>query len=155
MRDVTPLRDWQETISPPNEQSAAPVKLHRKARMIPAAKPVLAVPILPAAGFDAESERRLSAGKLAVAARLDLHGMTEAAAHKAVLAFLTRALAARHGLVLIITGKGLMGTGTLKRSLVPWLETAPALLRSRIRAVRPAAPHDGGDGAFYVLLKRK
>jgi DNA-nicking Smr family endonuclease len=58
-------------------------------------------------------------------------------------------------LVLIITGKGSMGTGVLKRSLRPWLEAAPPALRGRIHAIRPAEPRHGGNGAFYILLKRK
>jgi DNA-nicking Smr family endonuclease len=156
MRGVTPLHDWQEEdppepLIPP--QVVKPDSIFRP-KALPRPEADAAATPLPDR-FDAESERRLRSCQLVIESRLDLHGMTEAGAHQAALAFLGRASAARQALVLIITGKGSMGTGVLKRSLRPWLEGAPPALRGRIRAIRPAEPRHGGNGAFYILLKRK
>jgi DNA-nicking Smr family endonuclease len=65
-------------------------------------------------------------------------------------------LAADGGRVaLVITGKGTMkgGGGILRGELPRWLSEG-ALARS-VLAWRPAARRHGGEGAFYVLLRRK
>jgi DNA-nicking Smr family endonuclease len=54
--------------------------------------------------------------------------------------------------LLIITGKGSDGNGILKQQLPRWLETD--ILKSKILAMTPARPEDGGHGALYVLLRR-
>ena len=91
-------------------------------------------------------------------ASLDLHGMTLAAAERAV-ATLSRATSPARDLrvVLIVTGKGLrleggrMLGGRIRAEFVGWLNRADN--RHRVRAVRPAHPRHGGGGAFYVLLR--
>ncbi|MGQ0580607.1 MAG: Smr/MutS family protein [Reyranella sp.] len=109
--------------------------------------------------FDRDVARALSRGKLAPEATLDLHGMTLAAAERAVGDFLERVGARDFRVVLIVTGKGLreeggrlMG-GRIRSEFVGWLNRADN--RARVRSVRPAHPHHGGSGAFYVLLRRR
>lgn len=101
-------------------------------------------------------ERRLRRGSVAIGGRLDLHGMTRAEAHRAVGRFLP-ALAARGArIALVITGKGgrgASGEGVLRAELPRWL--GDGALAEAVLAWRPAAPQHGGDGAFYVLLRRK
>jgi DNA-nicking Smr family endonuclease len=100
-------------------------------------------------------ERRLRRGSVAIGGRLDLHGMTRAEAHRAVGRFLS-ALAARGARVaLVITGKGgrgASGEGVLRAEFPRWL--GDGALAEAVLAWRPAAPQHGGDGAFYVLLRR-
>ena len=109
--------------------------------------------------FDRDISRALSRGKLVPQASLDLHGMTLAAAERAVAAFLEHASARDLRVVLIVTGKGLrlesgrMLGGRIRAEFVGWLNRADN--RHRVRAVRMAHPRHGGGGAFYVLLRRR
>jgi DNA-nicking Smr family endonuclease len=57
--------------------------------------------------FDRDVDRALSRGRRAPQAKLDLHGMTLAAAEKAVAQFLAESSEQGRRLVLIVTGKGL------------------------------------------------
>lgn len=113
---------------------------------------------------DPAAERRLRRGRLAVERRLDLHGLTQAAAHVRLMGFLEQA--ARDGLscVLIITGKGARGAeddpyrsraprGVIRMRFMDWIEEEP--LRSLVARAAPAAPKDGGAGAFYLFLKKR
>lgn len=109
--------------------------------------------------FDRDTSRALSRGKLVPQASLDLHGMTLAAAERAVAAFLEHAAARDLRVVLIVTGKGMrleggrMLGGRIRAEFVGWLNRADN--RHRVRAVRAAHPRHGGGGAFYVLLRRR
>lgn len=86
---------------------------------------------------------------------LDLHGMTQAAAHQALLRFVALADRQEKRTLLVITGKGsrLAGGGVLRRMLPMWLEEPP--LRAKVLACTPARSEDGGDGAFYIRLRKK
>lgn len=108
------------------------------------------------AGIDANTEKRFRAGKMPIDARLDLHGMTKDAAHRATASLVTRAYHTEKRCLLIITGKGgsyAQDRGILRRALPLWLD-APEL-RPMILTLAPAKPEHGGDGAVYVLLRRK
>jgi DNA-nicking Smr family endonuclease len=110
--------------------------------------------------------RRIASGAIEIEARLDLHGATQSVAHARLVAFLQGS--AQRGLktVLVITGKGasrerassaLAGRereeiGVLRRSVPRWLAEAP--LRALVISYQTAAPRHGGDGAFYILLRR-
>jgi DNA-nicking Smr family endonuclease len=109
--------------------------------------------------FDRDTSRALARGRLVPQASLDLHGMTLAAAERAVAAFLEHATARDLRVVLVVTGKGLrleggrMLGGRIRAEFVGWLNRADN--RHRVRAVRAAHPRHGGGGAFYVLLRRR
>lgn len=109
-------------------------------------------------GLDRRQALRLRRGQLSIEARLDLHGMTQAQAHRALASFLARSHAAGKRVVLIVTGKGARQgadgspTGVLRRTVPRWL-TEPAL-RQLVLATAAALPRDGGDGALYLLLRR-
>lgn len=122
-------------------------------RSVAKALPPLAPDAAP--GLDRRSAERLRRGALAIEARLDLHGMTQEEAHRALDAFLARAAQAGKRSVLVITGKGGRGSGAgVLRAAVPrWLNEAPN--RARILAFAPAQPQHGGTGALYLLLKRR
>jgi DNA-nicking Smr family endonuclease len=102
-----------------------------------------------APGHDRRSAERLRRGARRIEARLDLHGMTQAEAHRALDVFLARAEAAEHRCVLVITGKG----GVLRAGVPRWINEQPN--RSRVLAFAPAQPKDGGGGALYLLLRRR
>ncbi len=113
-----------------------------------------------AAGLDRRNLERLRRGKLPIEATIDLHGDTQAAAHRRLSAFLARAQAAGKRCVLVITGKGRLGRsesgqepGVIRANLPRWLNEAPN--RERVLAFAQSQPNHGGAGAFYVLLKRR
>ena len=101
-------------------------------------------------------------GKIAPEARTDLHGMTLAEAHPALIGFILNAHARGHRLVLVITGKGKMTPapgpvaarkGVLKRQVPIWLSLAP--LNGLVQQVTDAHARHGGGGALYVYLRRR
>lgn len=109
--------------------------------------------------FDRDVSRALSRRKLVPEATIDLHGMTLAAAERAVTAFLARVSAQDMRVVLVVTGKGLRDEGgrtiegRIRGEFVGWLNRGDN--RERVRAVRAAHAHHGGTGAFYLLLRRR
>ncbi len=106
--------------------------------------------------------RSVARGKQDIDARLDLHGLTQAQAHSALLRFLRDAGAREARLVLVITGKGsknlgARGDGTgergvLKRQVPHWL--ALPEFRSLVIGFEDAGVRHGGEGALYVRLRR-
>ncbi len=110
-----------------------------------------------APGLDKRNHRRLLKGQREIEARLDLHGKTLQEARRALTAFIQRCHADGKRGVLVITGKGLRPPsgeiGVIRKSVPGWLNEAP--LRPLVLAFSYATPKDGGEGALYVLIKRK
>ena len=111
--------------------------------------------------MDAKSFGRLKKGKLSPEGRIDLHGMTMAEAHPALVSFILSSQANDKRLVLVITGKGKdrdepgpipTRHGVLRHQVPQWLTIAP--LRQAILQVTPAHLKHGGHGAYYVYLRR-
>jgi len=106
-----------------------------------------------APGLDRRSETKMRRGQVDIEARIDLHGMTQDEAHRALSGFLRDGFSAGRRTVLAITGKGAAGEGVLRNAVPKWLnETAN---REMIRGFSHAAPRHGGAGALYILLKRQ
>lgn len=110
--------------------------------------------------MDARAFKRMSRGRLVPEARIDLHGMTVAAAHAALVAFVLRSASEGRRLVLVITGKGRDDAGfaperrgILRRQVPHWLETPP--IAHAVLEVRSAHQRHGGSGAYYVYLRRR
>jgi DNA-nicking Smr family endonuclease len=148
MRDVAPLEADDAPPLPPAEAPLkSPSRRARAAPVAPAALRDLAANVAP--GLDRRSAERLRRGGRAIEARLDLHGMTQDEAHRALTAFVARAHAADQRCLLLITGK----SGVLRDAAPRWLNETPN--RSRLLAFSPAQPRDGGAGALYLLLRRR
>jgi len=112
--------------------------------------------------MDNKSFGRMTRGKIKPEARIDLHGMTIAEAHPELTSFILRAEAAGKRLVLVITGKGKrrdeggpmpVRQGVLRHQVPQWLALPP--LSSVVLQVTPANIRHGGDGAYYVYLRRR
>jgi DNA-nicking Smr family endonuclease len=86
-------------------------------------------------------------------ARLDLHGLDQERARSILVAFLLRAQDEGSRAVLVITGKGFLGDGILRRRTPEWL--ASPGLRTVVAGVSEAHRRHGGEGALYVALKKK
>ncbi|MFA7277016.1 MAG: Smr/MutS family protein [Pseudobdellovibrionaceae bacterium] len=82
-------------------------------------------------------------------ARIDLHGLTQLAAHKRLVDFILSAHQNGNRSLLVITGKG---RGIIRGAIGHWLE-AP-LLAGKILDFVQAQPKDGGEGALYILLRK-
>jgi len=103
----------------------------------------------PAQAIGGHADAHLRRGRLEPEARIDLHGLTQDSAYRALLRFLSRAQADGQKLVLVITGKG----GVLRAQLPLWLGQAD--VRALVAGVNEAHVKHGGAGAFYVALKRQ
>ena len=168
-KDVKPLRRRRSKIVPPVTAPAPlpappPGKPKRPAALAktsprPAPPPPLAPPRPLAAGesagLDRRSAERLRKGQVPIEAVLDLHGMTQERAHRALERFLTSAALSGTRCVLVVTGKGRSKEegGVLKREVPRWLNEPG--LRGLVLAIATARPNHGGGGALYVLLKRR
>lgn len=119
----------------------------------------------PLADFDRRQVRRIAAGRIAIEARLDLHGMRASEAHAALRAFVLGCYARGKRNLLVITGKGgeadradlpftlsdRSERGVLKRSVPSWL--AEPELRAVVVSYTQAHARHGGEGALYVQLR--
>jgi DNA-nicking Smr family endonuclease len=100
---------------------------------------------------------QLSRGRKEIEARLDLHGMTQARAHRALSSFLQRAHRDGFTFVLVITGKGRTTgpeseRGILRRQVPQWLSLPE--FRSLVVGFEEAHIGHGGEGALYVRIRR-
>jgi DNA-nicking Smr family endonuclease len=161
-KQVKPLRKRHRVAKPP----AAPPERETKAAPQPvaSAKPTAPAPLVapprPAPPLLAPIGRRershLSRGRKEIDARLDLHGMTQTRAHRALFGFLQRAHHDGLTFVLVITGKGKMGAGSergvLRRQVPEWLSLPE--FRTLVVGFEEAGIGHGGEGALYVRVRR-
>lgn len=122
----------------------------RKAAMAPVAPP-------PLAPIGRRERSQLSRGRKDIDARLDLHGMTQTRAHRALLNFLHHAHANGMTFVLVITGKGRTTgpeseRGILRRHVPQWLGLPE--FRHLVVGFEEAHIGHGGEGALYVRVRR-
>lgn len=112
--------------------------------------------------MDAKTHGKMTRGKLAPEARIDLHGMTLAEAHPELIRFILNAHAQGMRLVLVITGKGKrredigpipQRMGALRHQVPHWLHLPP--LGAVVLQFSEAHLRHGGSGAYYVYLRRR
>ena len=95
---------------------------------------------------------------------IDLHGYTLDEANKTIEDFINKAFSENINKLIIVTGKGLHSEnekdpyvskdlGILKYS-VPEFITNNASLMKMINEIADARTEDGGEGAFYIFLKK-
>lgn len=111
-------------------------------------------PVAPLADIDHRTRTKLRRGRLDVDAKLDLHGMRQAEAQRALQTFLHRAQAGGAKIAIVVTGKGMSREegGVLRRMVPMWLQ-APHM-RDVVVGFGEAAHHHGGEGALYVRIRR-
>lgn len=160
-KQVKPLRKHRATKVHTTKRTEA-------SSAVPAAKPALsprplaqapaprpskpAIP--PLAPLGKRERTKLSRGRSEIEARLDLHGMTQTRAHRALSGFLHRAHHDGLTFVLVITGKGRSGgeSGVLRRQVPEWLSLPE--FRAFVVGFEEAAISHGGEGALYVRIRR-
>lgn len=141
--DLAPFHIGSRALHPPVTFDLRPPLSHAPVRM------------------DAKTHTRMTRGKLAPEARIDLHGMTVAEAHPRLTRFILDAQADGLRLVLVITGKGRSGddfspipqrSGVLRQQVPHWLTLPP--VGAHVLQVAEAHLRHGGAGAYYVYLRR-
>jgi DNA-nicking Smr family endonuclease len=112
--------------------------------------------------MDAKSFSKMKRGKLGPEGTIDLHGMTVAQAHGALINFVVGGHNRGLRLLLVITGKGKKSDddgpiprqiGVLRHQVPQWLRMAP--LAPLVLQVTEAHLKHGGGGAYYVYLRRR
>ena len=161
VRQAKPLRNKpriadSHTSLKAEAQTAAKAMAHPKSA-IPVAAPPPKKPVVPPLAPIGRRERsQLSKGKKEIEARLDLHGMTQARAHRALSGFLHRSHGDGLTFVLVITGKGKIGAeserGVLRRQVPQWLSQPE--FRTLVVGFEEAHIGHGGAGALYVRIRR-
>mgnify|MGYP001554634207 CR=1 FL=1 len=112
-------------------------------------------------GLDSTWDRKLARGTLAPDFTLDLHGHTLTSAHARLDDGLMQARALGARVVLLITGKPRPAEaadrgerrGAIRAKVLDWLAAGPHA--ASIAAVRPAHRRHGGEGALYLVLRRR
>jgi DNA-nicking Smr family endonuclease len=137
----------------PTLAGTAPSRTPSPVKIAPPPKPH-APPLAPIGRRD---RAKLSRGKQEIDARIDLHGMTQTRAHRALFGFLQRAHHEGFTFVLVITGKGKVGgaeseRGVLRRQVPHWLSLPE--FRSMVVGFEEAHIGHGGEGALYVRVRR-
>ncbi len=112
--------------------------------------------------MDKRSFSKMKRGKMKPEGRIDLHGMTLDRAHPALIRFILSAQASGKRLVLVITGKGKRSEedgpiprprGVLRHQVPAWLTSPP--MAQAVLQISPAHISHGGEGAYYVYLRRQ
>lgn len=156
-RQIKPLkkhRPLKTATVPPSEapvaKRAGPPKPAPAASVPRAPKPAMP----PLAPLGRRERAKLSRGRQEIEARLDLHGMTQTRAHRALSGFLQRAHHDGLTFVLVITGKGTAGgeRGVLRRQVPQWLSLPE--FRTFVIGFEEAHIGHGGEGALYVRIRR-
>ncbi|HVZ54474.1 MAG TPA: Smr/MutS family protein [Pseudolabrys sp.] len=160
-QSIAPLRG---SSPPPEEESPEPPgEPIAPARPAPRAKTPQKMPTVqapkpappPLAPLDRRMKKRVARGREPIDGRIDLHGLTQAEAHAALLRFLRAASGRDARLVLVITGKGRDsdgGRGVLRRQVPQWLGLPE--FRALVVGFEDAHIAHGGEGALYVRVRR-
>ena len=151
-----PLQAESDSAGEAAEKPPKPAAAPGKAAARPPSKPTAPPPL---SALDRRLKSRIVRGTTPIDARIDLHGLTQAAAHVRLTRFLHAAQADGAKLVLVITGKGRSGVsseedrGVLRRAVPLWLGAVE--MRTVVVGFEAAGRGHGGDGALYVRLRRK
>ena len=170
-RSVRPLRkrprvaddETAAGATPKTIKAAKPAKAPAKPTKILKPSPAPSNPVVrliapPSfAPLPRREKQQIARGRTAIDARIDLHGMTQAQAHAALVHFLRRAQHDGAKFALVVTGKGARSAdperGVLRRQVPHWLRLPE--LRDIVLGFEEAHVAHGGEGALYVRLRRR
>lgn len=158
LRGPLPPSEDEAPAAPAVESEAVPPVRPAARAVKPSKLPSVASPKAvppPLAPLDRRLKKRVARGREPIDGRIDLHGLTQAEAHAALLRFLRTASGRDARLVLVITGKGKQGEGergVLRRQVPQWLGLPE--FRALVVGFEDARIAHGGEGALYVRVRR-
>lgn len=97
--------------------------------------------------------KKLSRGSYPIDISIDLHGYTVDNAYEVFYKTWIYAIKNNLKLMLVITGKGDRNRYSIRSELIKWINTPE--ISSYIIYISEAHNKHGGDGAFYLLLRRR
>ena len=171
---VKPLPGKKRPVPPPRmegehpkagpavpSKSAKPLGKPVKAKPAKAQPKPLVPPPPPHPGLDSHWDRRVKSGRLEPDLTLDLHGHTLDTAYDRVMSALDQARIMGARVVLVVAGRErpvdpadrMARRGAIRAKLLDWL--AASRHADAITAVRRAHIRHGGEGALYLILKRR
>ena len=115
-------------------------------------------------GIHKRLDQKMTRGHVEIDASIDLHGLNQEQARLELNNFILRSKKNNFKIVLVITGKGNSPKtdslyevdnsqrGVLNKNLPLWLKKDE--IRKNINGYRYASQKHGGQGAYYILLKR-
>ena len=114
--------------------------------------------------YDKEIDLEIKNHKTSKIKVIDLHGLSLENANKKVKKFINYCVENNFRKIKIITGKGLRSKNeknpyvsselnVLKNSVPEFISNESDIL-TKIHKIYPASTEDGGEGAFFVLLKK-
>lgn len=142
-----------ETVRAPRAPIIGKPKASTKIRAAATARPAPAAPRSVPEELEPRRQRRLSRERDPIEASIDLHGFGRFEAEDKLRAFLNGSQARGLRAVLVVTGQGRRGGGVIRASIQEWLQAHA--LRGVVSGFASAHRRHGGDGAFYVTLKRR
>jgi DNA-nicking Smr family endonuclease len=107
-------------------------------------------------GINNSMQKKIIKGEYKIDAKLDLHGYSRNEAYGTLMDFLNNSYQRKFRMLLVITGKGLNSPdpfSTIKESFFGWIQTWK--MQDNFLYVNYAHNKHGGDGAFYILLKKQ
>ena len=115
----------------------------------------------PDPGLDSHWDRRVKGGRIEPDLTLDLHGHTLDTAYERIMSALDQARSMGARVVLVVAGRErpvdpadrMAKRGAIRAKLLDWL--AASRHADAITAVRRAHIRHGGEGALYLILKRR
>ena len=146
LKDTQPIKHKSAPRDPPKR-----LRHFLTADPFPVSAPLPKFPVYAesyAPGIGGHRAAHMRKGRLEPEANLDLHGYRQEAAYRALQRFLMRAHGMGQRVVLIVIGKG----GALRDMLPRWLGESE--FHNIVAGISTAHAKHGGDGAFYVALKR-
>jgi DNA-nicking Smr family endonuclease len=163
--DIEPMHDidWDAMEAEIDQAAKPPKNLPRETPVMARPKTETKKPSAQAPQLDRRTDEKLRKGQMEIEVRLDLHGYTQERAHGALLKYISNAYRQGKRCILVITGKGkshahddqdwVFNVSVLRARLPEWLSEHP--LSDMTLKYYPAQIKHGGEGAFYVYLRRQ
>lgn len=172
-KTVKPLKNPSPSVDKPVIKPRWMIERKNKAREIPV-EWYMGNSSAPETRIDRKTKRRIASGIKDVDRSIDLHGMTQDQAYQLLKSAIEGGIRRGDKTLLVVTGKGGRRFsqldsdtpvayrtreefdqygGVLKRMVPIWLQSAD--MRPFVESFDVAAKDHGGEGALYVLLRRR
>ena len=104
-------------------------------------------------GLEKSTIKNLKRGRYKNDGKTDLHGMNLYTAEKHLTNFILDQYEKENRNLLVVSGKGVYGQGKIRQEIPIWFGKKPLI--DIVYAYTNALQKDGGEGAFYIRLRKK